>query len=77
LSILDLYLEEVHTDSNPELVERAFRDLVRKLHIALLDIEKQLLLKDLNSNDPEYLVVYTQLANKAKMLKLPPGSIKI
>jgi DNA primase len=77
LSILDLYLEEVHTDSNPELVERAFRDLVRKLHAQLLDLEKQRLLQSLNSDDPEYLKVYTYLAGKAKALKLPPGSIKI
>ena len=29
LRIIDLHLESDHTDANPELIERAFRDLLR------------------------------------------------
>ncbi|MFZ2337995.1 MAG: hypothetical protein WAW59_07795 [Patescibacteria group bacterium] len=44
LRILDLRLEEEHALANPELIQRAFRDLLRILHIELLVREKNTLL---------------------------------
>ena len=44
LRILDLRLEEEHALANPELIQRAFRDLLRILHMELLAREKNTLL---------------------------------
>lgn len=69
LRILDLRLEEEHLTANPELIERAFRDLLRVLHMDLLKIEKEKLLSSLDTNSSEYLQVYTQLVQKEKSFR--------
>lgn len=66
LNILDLRLEEEHTLANPELIQRAFRDLLRILHIELLAHEKQTRLSWIDPNSAEYLQVYTELIQKEK-----------
>ena len=44
LRILDLRLEEEHNLANPELIQRAFRDMLRIIHMELLVREKKTLL---------------------------------
>ncbi len=70
LRIIDLHLESDHADANPELIERAFRDLLRWLHAYLFWLEKQTRLKNINPNNPEYLQIYTELSQKEKKLGL-------
>ena len=70
LRIIDLHLEEAHTDSHPELVERAFRDLLRSLHTSLLSLEKTKKLADIDPSSPEYLQIYSELLKKEKELGL-------
>ena len=70
LRILDLHLESDHTDANPELIERAFRDLLRWLHAYLFSIEKQSRLTNIDPNSSEYLQIYTELSQKEKKLGL-------
>lgn len=68
LSIIDLHLEEDHAHANPELIQRAFRDIIRNLHARLLEKEKEYLLDKVDIHSPEYLEIYTQLSQKAKKL---------
>lgn len=70
LRIIDLHLEEAHTDSHPELVERAFRDLLRSLHMSLFAEEKEKKLSNIDSSSPEYLEIYSQLLQKEKAMGL-------
>lgn len=72
LHILDLRLEEQHTLANPELIQRAFRDLLRILHMELLKHERSKLLDGVDPNSSEYLKLYTELVQKEKtFLRLP------
>lgn len=66
LRILDLRLEEEHAFANPELIQRAFRDLLRILHIELLVREKNTLLSWIDPNSSEYLKLYSELIQKEK-----------
>jgi DNA primase catalytic core len=66
LRILDLRLEEEHALANPELIGRAFRDLLGILHLELLAREKQILLSWIDPNSSEYLRLYTELIQKEK-----------
>lgn len=70
LRIIDLHLESDHTDANPELIERAFRDLLRWLHSVLYSQEKQNRLTNIDPNSPEYLQIHTELSQKEKTLGL-------
>ncbi len=70
LRIIDLHLESDHTDANPELIERAFRDLLRWLHGILFAQEKKVKLTDIDPNSSEYLQIHTELSQKEKKLWL-------
>ncbi len=70
LRIIDLHLESDHIDANPELIERAFRDLLRWLHSFLFSLEKQKQLEHIDPNSPEYLRIHTELSQKEKKLGL-------
>lgn len=76
LDIIDLHLEEDHAHANPELIQRAFRDIIRNFHARLLEKEKMQLLEGIDPQSSEYLRVYTEISNKAKSLGLPPGILK-
>lgn len=76
LNIIDLHLEEDHVHANPELIQRAFRDIIRNLHARLLENEKEYILCTVDIHSPEYLEVYTKLSQKAKALGIPPGIFK-
>jgi DNA primase len=76
LNIIDLHLEEDHSNASPELIQRAFRDIIRNLHTRLLEIEKQKLLSGIHPDSSEYLEIYTKLSQKAKILGLPPGTLR-
>ncbi len=76
LNIIDLHLEEDHVHANPELIQRAFRDIIRNLHARLLENEKEYILRTVDIHSPEYLEVYTKLSQKAKALGIPPGIFK-
>lgn len=66
LQILDLRLSEEHALANPELIQRAFRDMLRILHTELLAREKQTLLSWIDPNSSEYLKLYSELIQKEK-----------
>jgi DNA primase len=66
LRILDLRLEEQDQSANPELIQRAFRDLLRMLHLDLLKIEKEKLLLSVDPNSTEYLRIYSDIVMKEK-----------
>lgn len=66
LRILDLRLEEEHNLANPELIQRAFRDMLRIIHMELLVREKKILLSWIDPNSSEYLKRYTELIKKEK-----------
>ena len=66
LRILDLRLEEQHQSANPELIQRAFRDLLRILHLTLLKVEKEELLASIDPNSSEYLRIYSDIVMKEK-----------
>jgi hypothetical protein len=66
LRILDLRLEEQHQSANPELIQRAFRDLLRILHLELLKVEKEKLLLSVDPNSAEYLRIYSDIVMKEK-----------
>ena len=66
LRILDLRLEEQHQSANPELIQRAFRDLLRMLHLDLLKVEKEKLLLSVDPNSSEYLRIYSDIVMKEK-----------
>lgn len=68
LHILDLRLEEQHTFSNPELIERAFRDLLRVLARELFSQEKERILASVDPESDEYLRLYQALTQKEKTL---------
>ena len=70
LRIIDLHLESDHIDANPELIERAFRDLLRWLHQVLFAIEKQRQLAGIDPNSSEYLQIHTTLSQREKELGL-------
>lgn len=70
LRIIDLHLESDHIDANPELIERAFRDLLRWLHAYLFSIEKVKRLENIDPNGSEYLQIYAELSQKEKTLWL-------
>lgn len=70
LRIIDLHLEEEHTDTHPDLVERAFRDLLRSLHASLFAREKEQKLSSIDTNTPEYMQIYTELLTKEKKMWL-------
>ena len=70
LRIIDLHLESDHIDANPELIERAFRDLLRWLHMQLFGYEKQLRLANIDPNSAQYLELHTELSQKEKRLGL-------
>ncbi len=70
LRIIDLHLESDHIDTNPELIERAFRDLLRWLHSFLFLSEKQKKLEYIDPNSSEYLRIHTELSQKEKKLGL-------
>ncbi len=70
LRIIDLHLESDHIDANPELIERAFRDLLRWFNIALLLAEKNKKLTDLDPNSNEAYILRTEFAKKEKQLWL-------
>lgn len=76
LNIIDLHLEEDHVHANPELIQRAFRDIIRNFHARLLENEKEQLLRMVDIHSPEYLEIYTKLSQKAKALGIPPGILK-
>ena len=68
LRILDLHLEEEHTDANPELIERAFRDLLRAMHKMLLENEKIKKLSHISPENPEYLHILSDILAKEKKI---------
>ncbi len=68
LRIVDLHLESDHIDANSELIERSFRDLLRGLHIALLNREKNKKLIGLDPNSNETYLLRTEFAKKEKQL---------
>jgi DNA primase len=70
LRIIDLHLESDHIDANPELIERAFRDLLRWLHAYLFSLEKMKRLENIDPNGSEYLQIYAELSQKEKTLWL-------
>lgn len=70
LRIIDLHLESDHTDANPELIERAFRDLLRWLHSMLFNREKQKRLTSIDPHSSEYIKIHTELSQKEKILGL-------
>jgi DNA primase len=70
LRIIDLHLESDHIDANPELIERAFRDLLRWLHAYLFSLEKVKRLENIDPNGSEYLQIYAELSQKEKTLWL-------
>ncbi len=70
LRIIDLHLESDHIDANPELIERAFRDLLRWLHASLFASEKQKRLEGVDINSSEYLQIHTELIEREKKLGL-------
>lgn len=70
LRIIDLHLESDHIDANPELIERAFRDLLRWLHSALFALEKKSRLSGIDPDSSEYLQIHTELIQKEKQLWL-------
>ncbi len=70
LHILSLRLEEEHALANPELIRRAFRDLLRMLHLDLLRLEKEALLTSVDTNSPEYLRLYSELIQKEKSFRV-------
>ncbi len=70
LRIIDLHLESDHIDANPDLIERSFRDLLRGLHIWLLNQEKNQKLKDLDPNSNEAYILRSEFAKKEKQLWL-------
>jgi hypothetical protein len=70
LSVLDLHLEEQHAHANPELISRAFRDLLRGIHRILLENEKQKRLSELSQSDPAYLYVLSEILQKEKQMGL-------
>lgn len=73
LNIIDLHLEEDHAQANPELIQRAFRDIIRNFHARLLEKEKDVLLAGVDTSSSEYLSIYTKLLEKAKSFGLSPG----
>ena len=68
LRIIDLHLESDYIDANPELIERAFRDLLRRLHTALLIFEKNKKLMHLDPNSDEAYILRTEFSKKEKQL---------
>lgn len=70
LRIIDLHLESDHINANPELIERAFRDLLRWLHSFLFSSEKQKRLEGIDPNSSMYLQIYSELSQKEKILWL-------
>ena len=70
LRILDLHLEEEHIHANPELIERAFRDLLRAMHKILLEGEKTKKLSHISPEDPEYLHILSGILAKEKKIGL-------
>ena len=70
LHILDLSLEETHTDSTKDFIEKSFRDFVKRLHTLLFEKERERKLSGINSEDPQYLVIQSELIQKAKLIGL-------
>jgi DNA primase len=70
LSILDLRLEEDHLNANPELITRAFRDILRTLHRVLISIEKEKRLEGISPDSNEYLQIYTDILTREKQMGL-------
>ena len=75
LKTLDVYIDEMFPDKHPDIIQRQFFDLLRGLHTALLEKEKNNLLSSIDSSSPEYLEAYTYLVRKAMQLGIPPGNI--
>lgn len=70
LHILDLSLEEKHADSTAEFIEKSFRDFIKKLHSILFEKEREKKLGLINSEDPQFLLIQSELIQKAKSLGL-------
>jgi hypothetical protein len=68
LRIIDLHLESDHMDANPELIERSFRDLLRGLHVLLLNQEKNQKLIGLDPGSDEVYILRSEFAKKEKQL---------
>ncbi|MBP9779924.1 DNA primase [Candidatus Gracilibacteria bacterium] len=70
LKVLDLSLEEQNESNTKEHLERSFIDFIRKLHMFLLEKERQNRLASILPDDPLYLGIQTELMQKAKSLGL-------
>jgi hypothetical protein len=70
LHILDLSLEETHADSTKDFIEKSFRDFVKRLHTLLFEKERERRLSGINSEDPQFLVIQSELIQKAKLIGL-------
>ena len=77
LATLDMYIDETVPDKHPEIIERQFIDLIRQLHIALLEVEKNICLRQISPDSPEYLLACTELLRKAQKLGIPQGTISL
>lgn len=64
LRIIDLHIEEEHIDANSDLIERAFWDLLRRLHVELFQQEKERRLSQISPHDVWYNALYQELLEK-------------
>lgn len=65
---MELFIEEENTGLSEEMTRAKFTDLVNYLNKTCFDQEKQELLALSDKNSNEYLIKYSQLAEKAKKL---------
>lgn len=77
LATIEVYIDETIPDKHADIISRHFLDLIRQLHIALLEVEKNTLLSEISVDSPEYLQAYTELIRKAQKLSIPTNKISL
>lgn len=77
IKTLEVYIDENFPDKHEDVIHRQFFDLLRLLHTALLDREREKMLSNIDPASPEFLQTYTYLVRKATALGVPPGRITI
>lgn len=75
LRTLDLYIDETQHEQHPDVIHRHFLDLVKNLHVHLLEQEKIAIFSGIDPASSAYLEAYTGLIQKAHTLGIPPGTL--
>lgn len=73
---IDLIIEEENISLSPDLIERKCSDLIQKLHVTLFQKECREAISSLPSSSPEYLLVYSQLLQRAQKLRIDSTVLK-